>query len=1025
MTVAEFIAKWSRFSGKEMSAYQEHFNDLCRVLAHPNPVESDPTGAESFCFQKRVVKDAELFGVMELFDEYTAAPAERGFADVWKKGHFAWEYKGPGKDLEAAYRQLLRYREALLNPPLLAVCDFQRIIVRTNFNGAVQQTYDIPLAKLDTPDNLRVLRALFFDPDSLRPDRTARQVTEELAARIGDVARSLQKRESVELRDARTRQEHRVGYRKNLRVAQFLNRITFCLFAEDVGLLPKGLFGEITAAGLEDGPSAFSEGIEDLFRAMSDGGRYGPHRIRHFNGDLFKEATVFELTADEIAALAAAAAADWQSIEPSIFGTLFQRALDEEHRAQLGAHYTSPEDIRTLLEPVLMAPLRGEWMEIKRGLLADYRVGKASPKARKALEAFLKRLQTLVVLDPACGSGNFLYLSLQLLLDLEKQVVAFAATLGLELMPGVDGRQLRAIEINPYAYELAQVSVQIGYLQWMRANGFTLDRTPVLQKLGGFECADALMREAFGVRPTSLQDAQDAEHTDDAGVKAYNERLWPKCDVIVGNPPFLGGNRVRQELGSGYVNELLHVFYGRVPGTADLCCYWFEKARAAIAEGTCKRAGLLATQGIRGGANREVLNAIKKSGNIFFAESDRPWILDGASVHVSMVGFDDGTEKTQVLDGHQVPDINSNLTSATDAGQATVLRENAGIGFIGVAQKAPFDIEGDHVLTMLSDANPHGRPNSDVLVPIRNASDLTQGVRGTWNIDFGLDMPVEQASLYTKPFAYVEKVVHPIRKDHREARQVKYWWLFARPCPDMRLALSGLPRFAATPRVSKHRLVVWLTPEVLCDSAAVAFARADDLFFGVLHSRIHEVWALRMGTRLETRPRYTPSTCFETFAFPEGVLSASDSDAVFPNISAAAKELNELRENWLNPPEWTRTEVMEFPGTVGGPWDRYIDPATVEERRDFKIGTVRYPRIVARDAECAARLKDRTLTKLYNARPTWLDLAHRTLDAAVAAAYGWPADLADDAILERLLALNVKASLPSGKTSQDSALRDH
>jgi hypothetical protein len=210
--------------------------------------------------------------------------------------------------------------------------------------------------------------------------------------------------------------------------------------------------------------------------------------------------------------------------------------------------------------------------------------------------------------------------------------------------------------------------------------------------------------------------------------------------------------------------------------------------------------------------------------------------------------------------------------------------------------------------------------------------------------------------------------------------------------------------------VSKHRVFVFVSNEILVDHATLVFARSDDLFFGVLHSRFHEVWALRMGTRLETRPRYTPSTCFETFPFPDGVLSASDPDAAFPNISSAAKELNDLRENWLNPPEWTRVETLTFPGTVGGPWDRYIDKATIEDRRDFKIGTVRYPRLVPRDAECATRLKDRTLTKLYNERPTWLDLAHRKLDAAVAAAYGWPADLTDDAILERLLSLNLERS---------------
>ena len=221
----------------------------------------------------------------------------------------------------------------------------------------------------------------------------------------------------------------------------------------------------------------------------------------------------------------------------------------------------------------------------------------------------------------------------------------------------------------------------------------------------------------------------------------------------------------------------------------------------------------------------------------------------------------------------------------------------------------------------------------------------------------------------------------------------------------MRLAIGKLSRYITTPRVSKYRIFVWMPLVVLPDDGLFVFARDDDAFFGVLHSRIHEIWSLAQGTQLREKEsgfRYTPTTCFETFPLPQPTEAQSQA------IAAAAKELNDLRENWLNPPEWTRVETLEFPGTVGGPWDRYIDPATVEGRHDFKIGTVRYPRLVPRDAECATRLKKRTLTNLYNARPTWLDLAHRKLDAAVAAAYGWPADLTDDAILERLLALNLE-----------------
>src|SRR6267378_3792666 len=295
MTPAEFKRKWARYSGKETSAYQEHFNDLCALLDQPTPATADPTGSESFCFQKRVVKDAELFALTESdrVGEEPETERERGFADVWKRGCFAWEYKGKKKNLDAAYQQLLRYRESLLNPPLLVVCDFDRYVIRTNFNGTVQETHEFNNDHIDRPENLRILRALFENPDFLKPQKTTAQVTQNLAAQIADVARSLQERESVELADAKTRQETNVAQRKNLRFARFLNRIVFFLFAADTGLLPGHIFSEITKAGIED-PHFFAERLEELFRVMAKGGSFGMHRIRHFNGHLFEEATVFE-----------------------------------------------------------------------------------------------------------------------------------------------------------------------------------------------------------------------------------------------------------------------------------------------------------------------------------------------------------------------------------------------------------------------------------------------------------------------------------------------------------------------------------------------------------------------------------------------------------------------------------------------------------------------------------------------------------------------------------------------------------
>jgi hypothetical protein len=1109
MTAAEFKRKWARYRGKESSAYQEHFNDLCRLLGHPTPVEADPSGNDFFCFQKGVIKDAGLLPL----DEQTGEP-KKGWADVWKKACFGWEYKGKRKNLDDAYKQLQQYREALENPPLLVVCDFDRYIIRTNFNGTGPATHEFTNDQIDRPENLRLLRACFENPEYLKPQRTTAQITERLAETIAAVAQSLQKREAEELTDAKTRAEMNLAQRKHLRIARFLNRIVFCFFAEDTGLLPKHLLSELLKMGMAD-PRHLAETLENLFAVMARGGTFGKDRIRHFNGHLFEESTVFELTEDELRKLAEAGEADWQFIQPSIMGTLFERALEPEQRSQLGAHYTSEADIKTLVEPVLMAPLRREWAVLKSDLVgADVRRLKSSSGKksepphvgayRAKLEAFQKKLAAVTVLDPACGSGNFLYVSLQLLLGLEKEVITYATQLGLKLAPQVSVQQLKAIEINPYAFELAQVSVQIGYLQWRRDNGFDNDRSPVLQNLDSFQNEDALLVPHFRSKARTLKQAQAGEHAGDDALKFYTERDWPKCDVIVGNPPFLGDKLMRGELGDGYVEELRRVYGNRIPGQSDLCCYWFEKARDLVEHGKCKRAGLLATQGIRGGANREVLKRIKETGEIFFAESDREWTLDGATVHVSMVGFDSGVETKRMLDSKLVQRINANLTSAADTVTAFVLRANESRSFLGSCKGGPFDITEGEALELLGEAgNPNGLPNSDLLRPVCNSEDLIKLPSRRWIVDTA-DMEQEAASGYELPFGLVVSRVKPKRDANRDKWLRENWWRPQRMRPEMRNAVKELHRFLITTTTSKHRLFIWLTHPMLPDHQLVVFASSEDYLFGVLHSRAHEVWSLAQGTQLREKEsgfRYTPTTCFETFPFPfpddlqpasapseesEGRIlnggmarmveqrflkvreepppygrgsgresapaSSPDGEqsrltpAATPDehraaIAAAAKELNDLRERWLNPPEWTRTEFLEFPASVDGPWARYVEcgdlsplipagdlsPAaagpvpprkSADKSAHSKIGLARYPRIVPKDAACAAKLKDRTLTKLYNERPTWLDLAHRKLDAAVAAAYGWPADLTDEQILERLLALNLERAAAEAKAAQ-------
>ena len=639
MNVHQFIQKWWRMALTERSASHQHFLDLCEVVGHPKPAEMDPEG-DTFTFEKGAAK----YG------------GGSGWADVWKRGFFAWEYKRRHGDLAAAYDQLLRYREALENPPLLVVCDMDHLVVHTNFTGRPAIIHSIPLKDLAKPENLEIVRAVFHDPEKLKPGVTREGITQEAASRFAGIAQTMRARGLA-----------------SADVAHFLDRIVFTLFAEDVYLLPENVFTRLIRNS-EDHPETFVQLVRGLFGVMAQGGFWGSDKLRHFNGNLFVEGPILTPTRDELSELRRAARLDWSAIDPSVFGTLFERGLDPGKRSQLGAHYTSREDIEILVEPVVMQPLKREWAEVRSKVEAALAKADApaSDRARKRalmdanllLKDFWNRLSQVKVLDPACGSGNFLYVTLQKLKDLEKEVILYSMDKGFPgLLPQVGPWQLYGIEINPYAYELAQLSVWIGYLQWIRDNGFGQPDDPVLKPMTNFACKDAIL------------DLSDPENP--------KEPEWPAVDFIVGNPPFLGGKKLRAGLGDEYVQALFQLWADRVPAEADLCCYWFEKARNQIEEALCLRAGLLATQGIRGGANRAVLQGIKESGDIFFAESDRDWVLDGASVHVSMIGFDDGTEVVRVLDGSETEEIFPNLTASVNVTVAKELRENAGRSFMG------------------------------------------------------------------------------------------------------------------------------------------------------------------------------------------------------------------------------------------------------------------------------------------------------------------------------------------------------
>jgi len=950
MNPGEFIAKWRASDLKERSASQEHFIDLCRMLGEPTPAEADPTGGR-YSFEKGARKDG----------------GGDGWADVWKRHHFAWEYKGRHANLDRAFRQLRQYALALENPPLLIVSDMVRFRIHTNWTNAVSRVHEFALEELAEPAARNKLKWAMSDPDRLRPDMTRQTLTAKAAATFAELAQSLRDK----------------GHDPEA-VAHFVNRLVFCMFAEDAGLLPDDMFTKMLRHSRRS-PSEFEDMARSLFAAMSTGGRVGFEAVPWFNGGLFDDDATLPMDREQIDIAYRAAGLDWSEIDPSILGTLFERGLDPDKRSQFGAHYTDREKIMRIVEPVVERPLLAEWAVAKARIQevlddadAASNRGVTTRRRRRARDlyvAFLERLRSFTVLDPACGSGNFLYLALLALKDLEHRVTLEAEAMGLQReLPRIDPGNVRGIEINPYAAELARVSVWIGQTQWMLRNGFGTSK-PILSPLDNIDCRDAIL-------------SPDGKEPD-----------WPRADVVIGNPPFLGGKLLIRGLGEEYVARLFDTYRGRVPHEADLVTYWFAKAAALIARGHSNRVGLVATNSIRGGANRRALAAATDGRVIYDAWSDEPWIIDGAAVRVSLVCFaaeDADHTPDPTLDGEPADAIHTDLTArrgskGVDLTGAKRLAQNFGVAFMGDTKSGSFDVPGDLAAEWLRlPANPNGRPNADVLKPWANGMDVTRRPAGKWIVDFGWRMSEPEAALFEEPFRHVQARVYPKRQSHRTESCRVHWYRHERPRPNMWKRVTGLSRYIATPRVAKHRLFVWFDARVCPDSALIAIARDDDAMFGILHSRFHEAWSLRLGTSLGkgNDPRYTPTTTFETFPFPDGLspdIPAGDQrhNPHAVAIARAARHLVELRQRWLCPPEWVDwTEVHpDFP---------------------------RHP--IPRDDDAAIELKSRTLTKLYNAGPQWLNRAHSELDAAVAAAYGWDPDTSADEALRLLLSLNADRS---------------
>jgi hypothetical protein len=1038
--VAAFIARWQASSANERANKDLFFVELCEVLgvAKPNPKGAD----DGFVFEK------------DLAITHPNGAVTTCFIDLYKRDHFVLEAKqggdGPGakgtakrhtagwaKAMEAAFGQAKRYAVYLPEgrPPFLLTCDIGHCFeVWTGFGrdyGGYGARRTVSLAELQQPETFALFRDIFENPAARDPALAAARVTREVAGRLAELAASLER-------------AHEPGL-----VARFLMRCLFTMFAEDVGLLPDRLFTRAFTERWHSHPEVFASEVEQLWRSMDQGLAFGYQKLLRFNGGLFAEAAALPLDEAQLEILEAAARCDWSEVEPAIFGTLLERALSPRERHRLGAHYTPRAYIERLVRVVVEEPLRAEWETVEaevRQLLDEAeaeplnpklkdpgkaRAAKVEEKRKKAvalIEIFLIHLAGVRVLDPACGSGNFLYVTMDLLKRLEAEALQ-----RLDDVRGGTGEmmltdlghatvtpaQFLGLEIKPWAHEIAELVIWIGHLQWhRRIFGMVKPPEPILKHLHTIEHRDAVMTFAgrepdvdpatglvrtrwdgltYTTHPATGLPVPD-EQAREPGWRYLDPRpaAWPACDFIVGNPPFIGAATMRRLLGDGYV-EALRATYPEVPDSADLVMFWWHKAAELVRTGQVRRFGFITTNSLSQAFNRRVLEhhlGAAKPLKLLWAIPDHPWVEGdlGAAVRIAMTvgtrpedpspvrrfavtaeGPEAGDDARAVtLDGGVVGAVFADLRAGADVTAAQPLNANRGLSCRGVS------LHGAGFIVTRAEAEAWGYDPADprptalarVVKPYRNGRDLTATSRDAFVIDFyGLSQA--EAMAFPGPFQRVLERVKPERDVNNGEEYRRNWWLFGKTRPAFRPALAGLPRYIATVETAKHRVFQFLDGAILPDNMLIAIASEDALHLGVLSSRLHVVWALAAGGRLGVGndPRYNKSRCFDPFPFPAPTEPQADS------IRTLAEQLDAHRKTVLaEHPTLTLTGLYNVLAAL-----RAGEPLDSKAQRINELGRV-----------------------------STLKLLHDQLDAAVAAAYGWPADLDDEAILLRLVALNAE-----------------
>ncbi len=932
--VEHFITRWQNSGAAERSNYALFLSELCDLLgvSRPSP-SSEYNQLNDYVIDRAFTRNDK--------DSHSSTI----YLDLYKRGHFVLETKqgssgsgdklghgkrgtqGWDKALDKAYHQARAYIRDLPadhgRPPFLIVVDVGHcfdLYAEFTGTGGTYLAFPAPASRrifledLRNPEIRELLHKIWTDPHSLDPSKYAAKVTREVADTLAALAASLEKD----------------GHDPQI-IATFLQRLLFTLFAEDVELLPKKSFENLLITTAQN-PAGFTPLITALWKDMASGTDFSTvllQKVIHFNGGLFENPTALPLRKEQIELLIAAASKDWKEVEPAIFGTLLERALDPRERHKLGAHYTPRSYVERLIEPTLMQPLREQWSAVKTAaaLLHDQAESlhagsadtqKLHKQSRDEIQKFHRYLCDVKVLDPACGSGNFLYIALARIKELEAEVLdlldELEGDLALEMdLAKVRPSQFLGIEVNPRAAAIAQIVLWIGYFQWHHkttGKADTNDR-PLLRSENTIENRDAVLAydqkiprrhpdtgaflTIWDGTTTKPHPVTGKEVPDESARKPLFDYIkprrttWPKADYIIGNPPFLGASRMRDGLGDGYVEALRLAWKSHKPNSWDFVMFWWHQAAELVRDKKAISFGFITTNSIHQTFNRRCLEPFlsedKKPISITFAIPDHPWIdaANCAAVRIAMTVAKYGRVEGKI---HEVYDeeeneegehmvemevqggkIAANLKIGADTSSTSELIANEELCNRGFCLfGSGFIVDKEEAAKLLKSSRISAK---SIIHDYWNGRDLTSSPRNLKVIDaYGLsaeELALEHPAIYQ----HILTTVKPERDNNKRESRKKFWWIFGEPNKKLREQLACLPRYITTVETSKHRFFTFLDQSILPDNKLINIAINDASLLAVLSSSIHVSWALSIGSQLGQTPVYVKTTCFETFPFPD------------------------------------------------------------------------------------------------------------------------------------------------------------